>query len=125
MTKILIADTETSGLSKDARVVEYAHITCKLEANRLIEVSRFESLIQPGIPIPAEATKVHGITDEMVKDAPTLRDVLPAALGLAKNEHAEIYGHNFTGFDMTLLDGVIPKNLDIGCSLKAARVFIT
>lgn len=122
--KVFIADTETSGLSKDARVVEYAHILCKLENNRLVEVSRFESLVNPGIPIPAEATKIHGITDTMVRDAPAIGDVLPTALRLAKNEYAVILGHNFTGFDMTLLDGLIPKNLDIGCSLKAARVFI-
>lgn len=124
MTKVFIADTETTGLGKDAKVCEYAHLVCKLENNHLVYVSRFESLVNPGIPIPAEATKVHGITDEMVRDAPTLQDILPAALGLMKNEHATVLGHNFTSYDMNLLDGVIPKNLDIGCSLKAARVFI-
>jgi DNA polymerase-3 subunit epsilon len=122
--RVYVADTETSGLGKDARVVEYAHILCKLENNRLVETGRFESLVNPGIPIPTEATKVHGITDEMVKGAPCISDILPAALGLTKNEHATVLGHNFVGFDMTLLDGVYPKSLDIGCSLKAARVFI-
>lgn len=122
--KIFIGDTETTGLGPEARVCEYAHIRCELRENRLVEVERFESLVQPGIPIPEGATKVHGITDGMVKDAPTLRDILPAALKLAKNEHALVIGHNFTGYDMALLDGVYPKSLELGCTLKAARVFL-
>lgn len=35
--------------------------------------NEFESLINPGIPIPPEASVIHGITDEMVKDAPAFR----------------------------------------------------
>lgn len=122
--RIYVADTETSGLGPNAKVCEYAHIECRLENQRLVEVRRFESLINPGIPIPAEATKVHGITDAMVSGAPTLRDVLPISLGLAKNEFALVVGHNFTSYDMTLLDGVYPKSIDVGCTLKAARMFM-
>lgn len=124
MTRILIADTETTGLDNDARVVEYAHIECTLQDNRLVERSRFETLVQPGIAIPAQATKVHGITDKMVKDAPVIRDILPAALNVKKGEHIQVFGHNFPSYDMKLLDGVYPKGIDIGCTLKAARVFI-
>jgi len=124
MTKIYIADSETTGLGPTARVCEYAHVLCKLDNNRLVEVSRFESLVNPGIPIPAEASKVHGITDGMVSGAPTLQQILPRSLGLAKNEYALVIGHNFTGFDMALLDGVYPQGLEVGCTLKAARVFI-
>jgi DNA polymerase-3 subunit epsilon len=124
MTRILIADTETTGLDNDARVCEYAHLECELVSNRLVERSRFETLVQPGRNIPKEASKVHGITDAMVKDAPTIRDILPAALNVKKGEHIQVFGHNFPGYDMKLLDGVYPKGIDIGCSLKAARVFI-
>jgi DNA polymerase III epsilon subunit-like protein len=124
MTRIIIADTETTGLDKDARVVEYAHVECALQNNRLVERSRFETLVQPGRAIPKEASRVHHITDEMVKTAPTIREILPAALSVKKNEHVQVFGHNFPGYDMKLLDGVYPKGIDIGCSLKAARVFI-
>jgi DNA polymerase III subunit epsilon len=122
MVKVYVADTETSGLGPTAKVCEYSHVLCRLENNRLVEVSRFESLVNPGIPIPAEATRVHGVTDVMVKDAPTLQQILPAALG--KNEYALVIGHNFPAFDMALLDGVYPKQIDVGCTLKAARMFI-
>ncbi len=36
---------------------------------------RWETLINPEIPIPPEVTAIHGITDEMVKDAPKFRDI--------------------------------------------------
>jgi DNA polymerase III epsilon subunit-like protein len=125
MTRILIADTETTGLDNDARVVEYAHLECELVGNHLVERSRFETLVNPGRPIPAQATAVHGITDAMVKTAPSIREILPAALNVKKGEHIQVFGHNFPGYDMKLLDGVYPKGIDIGCSLKAARTFIT
>jgi DNA polymerase III subunit epsilon len=124
MTKIYIADTETTGLSRDDRVVEWAHIVCTLQNNQLVEVSRFETLVNPGKPISEGASKVHGITDEMVKDAPAITEVLPKALGLLKGEHLEMYGHNFPSYDMQFIDGLLPKNADIGCSLKAARTFL-
>lgn len=124
MTRIFVADTETSGLGKDAQVCEYAHVECRLNNNSLIEVTRYETLLKPTILIPKEATAVHGITDAMVATAPTLREVLPASLRLARGEFATVIGHNFTGYDMQYLDGVFPKQLEIGCSLKAARKFI-
>jgi len=35
-----------------------------------------------------------------------------------------MFGHNFTAYDMQFLDGLIPDSFDIGCTLKAARMFI-
>jgi len=124
MTRIIIADSETTGLSKDDRVVEWAHVECALQGNRLVERSRFESLINPGIPIPEGATNVHGIKDGMVKDAPHLTDVLPKALNIGRGEYVEIYGHNFANYDMNYVDGLIPQSAEVGCTLKAARTFI-
>lgn len=58
----LILDTETTGLDEAAEIVEIA--IC--DARGLLE---FSALVKPTRPIPAEASKVHGITDEMVADA--------------------------------------------------------
>jgi DNA polymerase III epsilon subunit-like protein len=73
---MILFDCETTGLlvpgernaDKQPRIVELAAIklTPKLE-----ELGRFTTLINPGIPIPAETTKIHGITDEDVKLAPS------------------------------------------------------
>nr|WP_049849454.1 3'-5' exonuclease [Trabulsiella odontotermitis] len=64
----LILDTETTGLGTDAKIVEIAIIDCTGK-------TLLNTLVNPGIPIPPEATAIHGITDEMVRDAPTWRDI--------------------------------------------------
>lgn len=58
----LIVDTETTGLSNEDEIVEIAII----DAAGTFE---FSSLIKPSRPIPQEATRIHGITNEMVKVA--------------------------------------------------------
>jgi DNA polymerase-3 subunit epsilon len=69
---IVVIDVETTGIGDDARVVDVAAV--RFEAG--LPVARFSSLVNPGVPIPAEATAVHGVTDEMVAGAPILADAL-------------------------------------------------
>lgn len=65
-------DTETTGLEVGRdRAVSVAIVRFE---NRL-PVGAFSTLVNPGIPIPAEATEIHGITNEMVRGAPTIADV--------------------------------------------------
>lgn len=64
---IVIVDTETTGKSAlTDRVVEIAAV--RVVAGEI--VGRRGSLINPTIPIPADSTEVHGITNEMVANAP-------------------------------------------------------
>ncbi|AVJ18298.1 MULTISPECIES: 3'-5' exonuclease [Serratia] len=58
----LILDTETTGLGDDAEIVEISIIDCA--GNVLVD-----TLVKPSKPIPVEATKIHGITNEMVASA--------------------------------------------------------
>jgi DNA polymerase-3 subunit alpha (Gram-positive type) len=71
----VVLDTETTGLEheKGDRIVEFGAI--RIQAGR--ELERMQSLVNPARPIPAEATKTHGITDEMVKSAPPFADLAP------------------------------------------------
>ena len=66
-------DVETTGtLSYVDRIVELAAV-------RFVDgkvQSRFSTLINPGISIPEAASRVNGITDEMLKDQPDIADVL-------------------------------------------------
>lgn len=107
---IVVIDTETTGLdaSRD-QVVEIAAV--RFEAGRV--TSRFSSLVNPGIPIPDGARKVHGITDDMVRGAPRLVDlaaeifmVADGAIACAYNApfdrrflHAHITGTDCAAFD--------------------------
>jgi len=66
-------DVETTGLNGGTdRIVELAAV--KFQDGHAIET--FSTLINPGKQIPADATAVNHITDEMVKDAPTISQVL-------------------------------------------------
>lgn len=73
METVVTFDTETTGLGSSARLVELAAIRW----TDGVEVDRFHSLINPGIPIPPEASAIHGITDEMVAGAPSAAEVMP------------------------------------------------
>lgn len=67
----IILDTETTGLNYQARMVQFAAIDTG--GNTLLD-----TLINPGISIPADATRIHGITNADVYSAPTLPVILPA-----------------------------------------------
>jgi DNA polymerase-3 subunit epsilon len=58
-------------------------------------------LINPGVPIPPEATDCHGITDEMVKDKPTFAQVASALMEAIRG--CDLVGFNLSNFDVPLL----------------------
>jgi DNA polymerase III epsilon subunit-like protein len=69
----VVVDTETTGTRPGIdRVVQFAAV--RFERGQVVD--EFESLVNPGIPIPAEATEIHGITDDMVAGAPTIEQAL-------------------------------------------------
>jgi DNA polymerase-3 subunit epsilon len=69
-------DTETTGLRPHSEfLVEVAAVRFNVATGAK---EYFQSLINPGVPIPWQAMNVHGITDAMVATAPTAEKVLPA-----------------------------------------------
>ena len=73
-TVFVAFDVETTGFSPRAdRLVELAAV--KFRGTNILETQQW--LIQPGMPIPASATRIHGITDAMVANAPGADVVLP------------------------------------------------
>ena len=69
----VVFDLETTGLEagKD-KIIEIGAV--KIEKGIITE--QFSTFVNPEMNIPADATKVNNITDEMVKDAPTIEKVL-------------------------------------------------
>lgn len=91
-------DLETTGItiSKD-RIVELSIL--KIMPNGEQELTTMR--INPGVPIPAEVSLIHGIYDDDVKDAPLFKDV---AKNLAKLlEGCDLAGFNIIRFDVPLL----------------------
>jgi DNA polymerase-3 subunit epsilon len=91
---IVILDVETTSAEPaNARIVEIALERWSPGGGMV----SYTSLVNPGIPIPAEATAVHGITDAMVADSPTWQKIGPGILRAFKGEDgvlADIAGYN-------------------------------
>jgi DNA polymerase-3 subunit epsilon len=63
-------DIEATGSNVSAdRIVEIAIVKVLPDGNRTVK----RKIINPQIPIPASISETHGLTDEMVKDAPTFK----------------------------------------------------
>lgn len=96
---IVFFDLETTGVDvTNDHIVEISLIKV-LPSGEEIEKTR---RINPGVPIPPEATAVHHITDEDVADAPTFKQI---ARSLANEmSGCDIAGFNSNKFDIPMLD---------------------
>lgn len=81
-------DTETTGLGDDAQVVEIAVVDM---GGRVL----LNTLVRPTIPIPPQASAVHGITDEQVAGAPAYRDIAPTLWHIATGCRVIIYNAEY------------------------------
>jgi len=95
---IVFLDLETTGINiVTDRIVEIALVKVNVDGSEDEKLLR----INPEMPIPAEASMIHGIYDEDIKDAPTFKEV---AKTLAKFlEGCDLGGFNSNRFDIPLL----------------------
>lgn len=82
--KFVILDTETTGLNRWDEIVEIAVINS--DGHTLLS-----TYVKPANPIPAEATRIHGITDEMVADAPNFAFVVPSLVNVLTGMNVIVY----------------------------------
>jgi hypothetical protein len=81
---VVVLDTETTGLDDDARIVELAVLS---SAGDVL----LDTLVDPGVPIPAGASDIHGITDSDVAGAPRFSDLVVRLADLLKGKRVLIY----------------------------------
>jgi DNA polymerase-3 subunit epsilon len=84
----LFLDTETTGLSDRDEICEIAVIN--LAGEVLID-----TLIKPTKPIDQNTSQIHGITNEMVADAPTFGDLLPRLEQVLRGREVLVYNLEF------------------------------
>lgn len=89
-------DTETTGI--------------RAEKDRIIEIAAFdpvrdlsfEKLVNPGCPIPAEASAIHHITDDMVASAPSFAQIGSEFIEFCEGD-VMLIAHNNDNFDLHFL----------------------
>ncbi|MES2534706.1 MAG: 3'-5' exonuclease [Pseudomonadota bacterium] len=119
LLKGAIVDTETTGLDKDAdRIIEFAMIIFEFDpaSGQVFRITDiYDELEDPGMPIPAASTAVHGITDEMVAGK-HIDDVEVEAL---LQDVSLVIAHN-AQFDRPFLEDRLPVfvSLPWGCSFQ-------
>ena len=96
---LVFFDLETTGVNilKD-RIVEISIVKLMPDGSEIVKTRR----VNPEMPIPAEATAVHHITDEDVASEPTFRQIAKSLAQLFVG--CDIAGFNSNRFDIPLLD---------------------
>jgi DNA polymerase-3 subunit epsilon len=95
---LAIIDLETTGVNLGSdRIVEIAIVKALPDGSKQIK----RKLLNPEIPISAVSRELHGITNEMVKDAPTFKQVANEIKQFLDN--CDLAGYNSNRFDIPLL----------------------
>ncbi len=95
---IAFIDLETTGITISTdRIVEIAMVKVSPDGSRIAK----RKLINPQMPIPPGSSEIHGITDEMVKDAPTFKQVANEVKQFIEN--CDLGGYNSNRFDIPML----------------------
>lgn len=95
---IIYFDIESTGVETEtARIIELACIKFNPDGSQ----EEKTILVNPEIPIPLEASEVHGITDEMVKDKPFFKQYAQAVRNWF--DGCDLAGYNSDSYDVPLL----------------------
>jgi DNA polymerase-3 subunit epsilon len=95
---IAFIDLETTGVNISTdKIIEIAIVKILPDGSKFSK----RKLLNPQVPIPASSTAVHGITDEMVKNAPTFKQVANEIRQFIDN--CDLGGYNSNRFDIPML----------------------
>jgi len=113
-------DTETTGTGPGTRLIEIAG--SRFRGDQFLD--RFDMLIDPGLPIPPESTRIHRITDELVRGRPDARAVLAQFFEFVEDgvlvAHNASFDASMVGLELTRQRRPPPEN-PILDSLRASR----
>ncbi len=111
---IAFIDLETTGVSLSSdRIVEIAVVKILADGSRVAK----RKLINPEMSIPKEASDIHGITDDMVKDAPTFKQAANEIKMFIDN--CDLGGYNSNRFDIPMLmEEFLRAGMDVDLSTR-------
>jgi DNA polymerase-3 subunit epsilon len=91
-------DLETTGVNPGIdRIIEIAIIKILADGTRSIK----RKLLNPQVPIPKSSSDIHGFSDEMVKDAPSFKQVAHELKQML--DGCDLAGYNSNRFDIPVL----------------------
>ncbi len=122
---LVIFDLETTGLSVTKDKIIQIAILKIFPDDRPNELKT--KYINPQVPIPEEVTKITGITDDMVKDAPTFERIAKSLLDFIGPD-SDLCGYNSNRFDVPMLSEHFSKlGIDLDMSnrrhIDVKRIF--
>lgn len=95
---IAFIDLETTGTNLGTdRIIEIAIVKILPDGTKSVK----RKIVNPGIPIPSSSSDIHGFTDEMVKDAPTFKQVAQELKQML--DGCDLGGYNSNRFDIPML----------------------
>ena len=95
---VAIVDLETTGTNiASDRVVQVAVLKLDTDGSE----QEFQTLVNPQVDIPADATRVHGISNADVQGKPTFGELAPTLVELLAG--CDLVGFNLSQFDLPLL----------------------
>jgi|APTNR8051073442_1049403.scaffolds.fasta_scaffold03933_2 DNA polymerase III epsilon subunit family exonuclease len=122
-TNFFVVDVETTGAnSKTDRLTDIAVV--HVLGGEIIDT--FHSLINPRQPIPEFIQEMTGITNELVRNAPDEREVLPEYKEFISKDNSIFVAHN-ANFDHFFIRNTMIRNYgaslehEILCTVKLAR----
>lgn len=102
----VVFDLETTGVNPDLDdIIEISAV--RVCGHRVADTC--STLVNPHRPIPASATQINGITDDMVKDAPDLKEAMERFLDFIGEN--VLVGHNIHTFDMNFVHDAAQRTL--------------
>jgi DNA polymerase III epsilon subunit-like protein len=117
--RTIFLDTETTGLGRDSEIVEIAIVA--VDGTVILD-----TLVKPHRPIPADATRIHGITDLMVARAPDWCDLLGVLRGLIATRPVVVYNAEFDRRMVRQCCERLGESLPLGdwhCAMRAYAAF--
>ena len=107
---IVLYDVETTGLNAEKdKVIQLSGIKFKIEGGKSVEIARFDKYINPEIPIPPKITEITGITDDMVFDKQTEKELFPEIAEFFGVSNV-ISGYNVAKFDNRFIANMFKRN---------------
>jgi DNA polymerase-3 subunit epsilon len=95
---LAVIDLETTGTNLGTdRIIEIAIVKLLPDGKQVVK----RKIINPQMPIPKSSSDLHGITDEMVKDAPVFKQVANEIKQVLDN--CDLAGYNSNRFDIPML----------------------